>query len=92
MAILIEPDSSREEVSPQNGGVFTLDEMYNLLNCGMIQIVPLEDDRFLVCDEEGKLKPHRINPFATILLRRAGGMPDDYIAGKALIVDTTEIK
>ena len=91
MAILIKPDYSKQEVSP-NGCVFTLNEIYNLLNCGMIQIVPLENDRLLVCDEEGKLKPHRMNPFATMLLRRAGGMPDDYIAGDALIVDTTEIE
>lgn len=66
-------------------------EFYALLNCDLVQAVPLSDGRTLWIDEEGKLKPHKRNTFASMLLLDAGGLPDDYIAGAAIITDEGEI-
>jgi len=43
-------------------------------------------------DEEGKLKPHQVNPDATKMLHASGGMDDDYIAGPVLITEFSEIQ
>ena len=67
MATLITPDGQRTQVAPANADEgFTLDELYALLDCQMVQIVSLSLSKstapstLLVCDEEGKLagKPH----------------------------------
>ena len=91
MALLIRPDGSTRTVLAE-GSSFTLEEMYFLLDCSMIQPVYLEDDRIMVIDEEGKLKPHFVNSLATELLHKAGGLQADYIAGSALITEINEIQ
>jgi hypothetical protein len=91
MATLLTPDGSISEVTAR-GQSFTLDEMHSLLSCSLIQAVFLRDGRIMWIDEEGKCKPHRINPSATDLLHQAGGMPDDYIAGAALITKRCEVE
>ena len=91
MALLIKPDGDQVVVRPQDG-YFSLEEMYDYLECGCVQIIALHDGRLMWIDEEGKLKPHRINPVATELLARAGGIPGDYIAGSALVTEISEIE
>ena len=66
-------------------------EFYSLLNCSLLQAIPLPDGRTMWLDEEGKLKPHKCNPFASMLLLGAGGPPYDYVAGAAIITDEGEI-
>lgn len=90
MATLIKPDGEQLPVTPKNE-TFTLEEMYDLLECSCVQIIQLHDGRIMWIDENGKLKRHYINPIATVLLEMAGGGPGDYIAGSALITDTSEI-
>ena len=91
MAILIKTNGSRKIVFPEKT-TFSLDETYKYLECSMIQPIYLEDGRILWIDEEGKLKPHFENPRATALLRMAGGLEGDYIAGSALLTDNDEIE
>jgi hypothetical protein len=67
-------------------------EFYALLNCSLVQAIHLPAGRTMWIDEEGKFKPHARNTFASILLLNAGGMPDDYVAGAAIITDKGEIE
>ncbi len=90
MAVLIKPDGDQVKVTPREKR-FTLEEMYTLLECALLQVIFLPNGRVMWIDEEGKLKPHRVNDVATELLEQAGGIPGDYIAGSALITDHDEI-
>lgn len=96
MANLIQPDGSMQQVVPANPvRGFTLDELYALLGCEMIETIELAGDlgETMVIDEEGKFnRPRKVNPRATILLHQAGGMLDDYIVGPALIVSGKELQ
>lgn len=91
MAVLITPEGTTTNVYAKENE-FTLNEMYSLLSCSMVQAITIEDGRVMWIDEEGKLKPHRVNPDATILLHASGGMDDDYIAGPVLITEFSEIQ
>ena len=66
-------------------------EFYALLDCSLVQAIHLPDGKTMWIDEEGKLKPHTRNTVASILLLDAGGLPDDYVAGAAIITDEGEI-
>jgi len=93
MATLIKPNGEIFIVLPKNDR-FTLDELYNHLDCSTVQVVYLRNGIMWI-DEEGKLKPHRtdqINIEATELLIGAGGCLTDYIVGSALITDSNEIE
>ena len=90
MATLIKPTGEQFHVSPKNE-IFTLEEMYDLLKCSCVQVVHLHDGRIMWIDENGKFKRHYINRVATVLLEMAGGVTGDYIAGAALLTDTSEI-
>jgi hypothetical protein len=91
MAVLITPDGITTNVYAKENE-FTLDEMYSLLSCSVVQAITIDDGRVMWLDEEGKLKPHSVNPDATILLHASGGMEDDYIAGPVLITEYSEIQ
>ena len=91
MATLIANDGTMTEVSAQ-GGCFSLDEMYALLECTQVQVIYLRDGRIMWIDEEGKFKPHQVNIQATLLLQKAGGIPGDYVAGIALVTERTEVQ
>ncbi len=91
MAVLITPDGITKNVYAKENE-FTLNEMYSLLSCSMVQAITIEDGRVMWIDEEGKLKPHQVNPDATKMLHESGGMDDDYIAGPVLITEFSEIQ
>lgn len=90
MARLIMPNGESKQVAPA-GDFFTLQEMYDLLNCSCVQAVSLSSGRIMWIDEEGKFKPHTQNHMATLLLQVAGGTPGDYIAGAALLTEAQEV-
>lgn len=92
MAELITTQDTTTTVVPQDT-CFTLQEMYSLLNCSMVQAISLNDGRIMWLDEEGKFKaPHFFNSAATRLLHESGGMEDDYIAGGVLITSHDEVQ
>jgi hypothetical protein len=91
MAELITVQDTTTTVFPQDS-LFTLKEIYSLLNCNMVQAITLDDGRIMWLDEEGKLKPHFSNAKATQLLHASGGMENDYIAGDVLITSQDEIQ
>jgi len=91
MAELVTAKGSTSTVFPQDT-LFTLKEIYSLLNCNLVQIISLNDGRIMWLDEEGKFKPHFFNSTATRLLHESGGMDDDYIAGDVLITSQEEVQ
>lgn len=96
MATLLKIDGTTKEVQPRNKKHgFTLDELYSLLDCSLIEAVgPMDDGRLMICDEEGKLKEgwgERINALATHEYRVKYG-PIDVIVGNALLVNNKEFK
>jgi len=91
MATLIANDGTMTEISSR-GSRFSLDEMYALLECMQVQAINLQDGRIMWIDEEGKFRPHQINIHATLLLRKAGGIPGDYVAGIALVTERSEVQ
>lgn len=92
MATLYKADGSTRQVEPDNGSSFELEQLYDLLNCDMIQVVPVGKGEIMVIDEEGKLKSDaKINKKAT---ERARGFlfAGDVIVGNALVCKDEELK
>lgn len=85
MAILLKSNGERIEVKPENGRDFKRKELCKMLECEMIEPVYLWDGRVMIIDEEGKFYKCDINPWATGLLHRSGGMHDDFVVGDALV-------
>lgn len=54
-----------KEVAPKNGTDFKLAQLYKLLSCGMIEILPIADRLIMVLDEEGKYTDKPRNKRAT---------------------------
>ena len=63
MAIILRSDGEHSSHLPENGTDFQLDELYQMLNCELIEIVRLDEmtGLIIVCDEEGLLKSSPIN-------------------------------
>jgi len=91
MATIIRPDGSREIVSPKED-TFTLEELRTYIGCEWVELIVLDDGKYMWINEEGKLSDHLPNPDATLLLQAAGGIPGDYIAGSAMITESDEVK
>jgi len=96
MAQLLRFDGTSETIVPADlASGFSLDELYTLIGCEMIETIYLDDGGVMVIDEEGKLRDdfrERRNESATRLLHRAGGIPWDFITGNALICTTQELQ
>ena len=84
MSLLITTDNTTTQVRPADGDRFTLDEVYDLIGCRMVQEVYTRDGKSMLIDEEGKLTGKPVNQLATYAYQ--WGM-DDEIVGTALIVE-----
>ena len=91
MALRITPDWDISEVFPENGMVFTLPELYRHTDCNTIDIRRLADRRWLVCDDNGKLKALPVNPFATFAYNE-GRREWDLVVGTVLIAEFHEVE
>lgn len=91
MAKLLKPGSASMGISP-NGKSFTLEELYNLLECKTVERVLLPDGSYMWLDEEAKIKRNKppLNSEATRLLHMAGGQLEDYVLGNALVANALE--
>lgn len=92
MATLIGTNGAEVKVTPNDGKHFTLQEFYGLLSCVYVEWFTLKEGRTLIFDEDAKRKGLPRNLRATQLLHHAGGMPCDFIAGNALLVDRNEMR
>ena len=91
MAVRITPEGDMAQVFP-SGKVFTLLEMYRLIDCDMVEIVRLVDDRrWLVLDEEGLLREKPVNHTATFLYNR-GRHSFSWIVGTVLLAEPHEVE
>ncbi len=90
MAILLKSNGERIEVEPENGRDFKRKELCKMLECEMLEVVYLWDGRLMIVDEEGKFYKCDINPWATGLLHRSGGMREDFVVGDALVCSSEQ--
>ena len=84
-------DGTVTDVQPRNRTDFTLEELKEFIGGGYIEIVRLDHQRILVCDEEGKLKHFAINLLATQLWHQVYG-PTDFIVGDVLVCSRRLVK
>jgi hypothetical protein len=99
MAILWKTDGTSVAVTPCNPKKgFTLEELYSLLSCDMVQTIngPRVGERrtTAVLDEESKMKEGiPLNDRATRVFREGNLIfPNDYILGDVLLVFAGELK
>lgn len=92
MAKVITVDQKVTEVEPENGTDFTYEELCKHTKSEMVQMVVLQDGRYMWMDENGKLEGKVSNSLATTLLKEAGGIPWDYVAGDVLICERDQVK
>jgi hypothetical protein len=90
MALLLLTDGDSEEAYPQHGQAFTLEELRHFIK-GYIEVVRIDENHFLIVDEEGRLKNLPINKQATEIFRKTRD-PDGIIVGNAVLCDDTEIE
>lgn len=94
---LLDGEQEPVETTPQNKKKgFKLQELYQQLDCDMVEVVPLGDSGLiLICDEEGKFRDvNTVNVGATLiwwdLVPHAKNA--DVIVGKAIICKTELLK
>ena len=85
MATVISTSGEENEITPENGESFSLKELQGAVG-GLIEIVPLDNEKLLVVDEEGLYKEqYCLNMKASILARRQ-------IVGPAVLCDNDQIR
>jgi len=73
-------------------GEFTLDSLYEALDCEMIEVVNLKDDMILICDEEALYKVYPVvNMIATNMYREAYGTDEVGIIGGCIICQSSKL-
>ena len=93
MAKLYKYDGTVKDVEPKNKRKgFQLQELYDLIECDLVECVNFSDDEIAICDEEGWLKPNpQRNEKANDYITSASG--DDWdICGNVVICKTEEFK
>lgn len=95
-SILYKIDGTKTPVAPANGKEFSLQEMYDLIGCNIVEVVQGQDGDVpgeLWCDEEALLKSDAVMNIHATNLYRAAHPGIDYrelgIFGNALFVPTT---
>ena len=77
-----------KEVQSKNGVKVTLEEAQALVG-GSVELVHLDDNNILLCDEEGLLKHKPINTLATIQAKGLG-WNGSYLVGSVLFLKDKE--
>lgn len=88
MSDVMVKDGCMRPIKPMNGRCYTLLEMQQLVD-GNIELVDL-GKKYLVLDEEGKLKGKIPNRIATGWLQQEG--IHDFAVGTALLIDKKHMK
>lgn len=92
-AKLIDLNGNQLDISPTNGETFTLQELYVLLDCDMIEIAypinPEHSGKIFIVDEEGKLTGKKPNRVATIEYNDTINKGiQDVLVGKVILCDS----
>ncbi len=73
-------------------GEFTLDALYQALDCETIEVVNLKDNLILICDEEALFRAYPVvNTIATNMYREAYGTDEVGIVGKCIICQSSKL-
>ena len=88
MGILMKSNGDVEEVAPNNGKTFSLQELQQYVQ-GYIEIVGV-GDKYLILNEEGKLIGLELNVKATEIFIKYRGATD-VVVGDVLLADDDEI-
>lgn len=88
MAKLYNIGCSVDDVRANDGKKFSLEEAQALVD-GYVELVHLDDDNILLCDEEGLLKHKPINTLATIQAKGLG-WKGSYLVGSVLFLKDKE--
>ena len=94
-AKLITDDGRVIPIKPENEVSFVLEEMYNIIKCDVVQVIPIAGTgKILIIDEEGKLKDKpTVNVLATNLAHEHKAIsPWNSIVGNAIFCDDTMIE
>ena len=87
-SFVIKPNGDIDEFK----GEFTLDSLYETLNCEMIEVVNLKNDLILICDEEALYKVYPVlNLIATKMYREASGSDEVGIIGRCIICHSSKL-
>lgn len=72
MAILYKQNGEViKDIEPKNGKRFTLEELYELLDCDTVERVFIDGTEvIMIVDENGKLKQRPVNKTATMIYHR----------------------
>ena len=84
MATIIKVDGTREELT----GNLDLQTLQKAVG-GYIQIIPTDDDKVMVLNEEGKLMGLPVNEEATMMTR--GVLFNDIIVGDVVVAERGEV-
>lgn len=88
MAKIYKINGEVETVKPANGTDFTLEELQKIVG-GLIEVVPVFGDKYIVVDEEGRMKNYKHNKNASMLVY---GQVIGDIVGDMLLCNQNEIK
>lgn len=89
MGLWLKADGQREECAPANGVEFTVEELHALVG-GWIEVLRLgRTGRWLIVNEEGRLRNLPVNNVASMVYAAVGGR--DVIVGDAVIAEPHEI-
>lgn len=85
MAFLYKTDGTRQEIFPKEEK-FTLEELYQALDCELVQVVRLTPEMIMIIDEEGKYTKSDINAIATFIAHVVNAIHyNDFIVGDAIV-------
>lgn len=90
MAKLYKDDGTVLEIEPRNGRHFKLEELYEILECELVQMVFLQDNKIMLIDEEGKLTKSTVNKKATAIFNEILRISYDWIAGHAIVCEQNQ--
>lgn len=92
MAFLYKTDGTRQEIYPKEEK-FTLEELYELLDCELIEVVRITPEKNMIIDEEGKYTKSDINAIATFIAHVVNAIHhDDFIVGSAIVCNHQEFE
>jgi hypothetical protein len=97
MAELLKTDGTSTTIEPKNGKNFTLAELYELIDCQMIEVIYLKhgtrpDDLIMIGDEDGRWDEAEENPLATMLYRSKWGPNVSNIVGNIVLCPSSMLK
>ena len=94
MAKLFRTDGTAMKKKKKNGTDFQLDELYEALDCELVEVIRIPwAGKIVIMDEEGKFCGKGVNEEITHYLRYHSAIAScDYIIGDAIICGTEEFR